>query len=616
MTTEETIEHILHSKKPIFEIITRCTRPENLEKVKASIDIANVNNKVKIKWSIIVDISACKTISTNILEKYSNEIFFWKGIPDDMGHSLLNKLIYSIQNDHWIYILDDDNEMHPDFINVLFNEIENNLLIEGYIFSQCVNGKDFTGLEIREAKEENIAVSKIDMAQFCLRKSLISEKQFITNTYTADGIFIEELYHNNKIKFKILTQVLCNYNSLKEVWKFRYTLPRVLILNENLENNSILTSNKNFEYEENKLNCEFSNNENALIDIAKFDPDAIISVGSNYSKFNNLQNASLDIRRRWIHSDSEANGECSYNCGMNYILSNDYSHIISIFTPVYNTGNKILRTYKSILENSYTNWEWIVTNDSTDNITLSILEDIAKKDPRVKIYDFNTKSKGIIGESKYRACVLSKGEYLIELDHDDVLLPHALQMVYNAFQKYSDSGFVYSHCSEIDENYNSLTYGDTFAFGYGYYRTDNFYNTEFQTAVTPNINPLTIRHIISSPNHLRAWRRNLYFKIGGHNRRLSIADDYELIVRTFLKTKFTKIDQNCYFQFYHNDNAQNSTRADIQRRVRSISLFYNEQIKNRFEELGKIDWAYRENTLAWNTDPHYGKDENFVNYVL
>jgi len=108
----------------------------------------------------------------------------------------------------------------------------------------------------------------------------------------------------------------------------------------------------------------------------------------------------------------------------------------------------------------------------------------------------------------------------------------------------------------------------------------------------PNINPRTIRHIVSVPNHIRVWEKEFYMSIGGHNRRLTIADDYELLVRTFLQTRFVCIRHLCYIQVIGSSNTQHATRDDIQRRVYSISSFYNEQIKQRFEELGMTDWVY------------------------
>jgi hypothetical protein len=78
-----------------------------------------------------------------------------------------------------------------------------------------------------------------------------------------------------------------------------------------------------------------------------------------------------------------------------------------------------------------------------------------------------------------------------------------------------------------------------------------------------------------------------------------------------------RIPKLLYLQFYHNSNTQNATRKDIQRRVRTISTFYNERIKNRFQELGVEDWAYKFNPQSPLMAPSlFGRDESAVNYIM
>jgi hypothetical protein len=196
----------------------------------------------------------------------------------------------------------------------------------------------------------------------------------------------------------------------------------------------------------------------------------------------------------------------------------------------------------------------------------------------------------------HRTLIQAYQDVLVEMDHDDYLTPDAVDLMVEAFQKYPDCKFVYSDFAEIDENHNSLTYGDSFSFNYGSYRDEEYNGRVYKTVNTSGINPKTIRHIVGVPNHFRAWRRDHYHAIGGHNRGLTIADDYELVVRSFLTSRFVRIPKCCYIQYYYGQNTQDSnggaTRRDIQRRVRTIAHHYNEAIKARFEELGMHDWAY------------------------
>ena len=597
-----------------IEIITRCTRPNNLYQVRDSI-FKNVPVGVEIGWRIIFDTSVLETVPTSIIEDFSTfDLKFWKGVQGDFAHMLINRAIDLVDENAWFYILDDDNELHPSFMERVFEEHSKNPMKEGILFSQWIGGKDFTGLDIRQIDATKIRVREIDMAQFFLMKKLVGDKRLNPMQYIADGYFIEELYADKADKFLIVDEILCTYNSLQKTGGKSYTLPRILVVGEG-ELGELKSFNP-VDYESDELNVLRTSKEELNQNIVKHNPDCVLSIGEGgWAIHPELCVQPYDIRQRWIHPTGEydAMGEMAYICAMSYILGPNLDDLVSVITPIYNTKERLWRTYNSMLAQTHNNWEWVITNDSTDNVTLKIAEEIAKNDHRVKVYDFKEKTKGIIGESKYRGFALSRGKYLLELDHDDTLLPHALEMMLRGFREFPDAGFVYSDCAEIDENHNSLQYTPGFCFGYGSYRSETHLGREYAICNTTNINPITIRHIVGVPNHFRAWERNTYFRVGGHNRRLSIADDYELIVRTFLDTKFVKIPYGCYLQFYHESNSQNPTRADIQRRVKTIANYYNERIRARFEELGKEDWAYPH---GWNTPSRFGDEEGYVNYIL
>ena len=195
--------------------------------------------------------------------------------------------------------------------------------------------------------------------------------------------------------------------------------------------------------------------------LIKFKPDSIITISDDWRNFPNLANQPLQIRNKWITLPevNEWTGEQAYHCAMNNILVNDTSQLISYFTPIYNTGDVLYRTYESLRNQTYNNWEWVMVNDSSDNgKTLKIAESIAAKDTRVKVYDFREKSNGIIGETKYRAAMLCNGYLLCELDHDDIITEDCTQSLYDASQKHPEVGFFYSDNAEIDNEHNSLTY--------------------------------------------------------------------------------------------------------------------------------------------------------------
>lgn len=604
-----------------INIITRCTRLGNIETVKESV-FKNLNKNIEVEWHVVFDTRSLKDIDAELLNRLDvnqTKLHFMRG--DGWGLSQLNDLISKLEG--WIYHLDDDNILHENFYTEIEKSYSENKKAKAFIFSQKVGGKDFSRLDIRKAKPENVKVSKIDLAQWLIHSDLHINYKYGSG-YVADGEFIEKLYTNEANYFVFINRILCYYNYLEK--KSTAKVPKVLYIGKDEPE---LKSLKILDYEADNLDVKYLKSDDQIqIHLAQFKPDVIITRGESWKEFSKMATMPLQFRRKWMNipetTTIEEVGQAAYQCSMESMLSPDGiedSEMISYTTPIYNTGVKLYNTYESLMEQTYQNWEWVLINDSTDGgRTLKIAEDIASRDPRVKVYDFREKSGGNIGEVKWRANCMAKGFILAELDHDDLLVPWCTEDLYKAAKKHPEAGFFFNDTLEVNEEWESQTYPDGFAFAYGSYRDEEYKGKMMKVANQHNINPKTIRHIVGVPNHVRAWRRTTYFEIGGHNRNLAVADDYELIVRTFLKTITCKIPKLGYVQFlYNNASGQNThdmARADIQRRVRTIGYYYNEQIKERFEKLGLKDWAYEEfpGSPLW-AKPRYGAEEMAANIV-
>lgn len=354
------------------------------------------------------------------------------------------------------------------------------------------------------------------------------------------------------------------------------------------------------DYEEKRLDCRCYASDSKLEKILVQDkPHVVVTIGDRLS-FSNLAEAPFHVRKRWLHYDvlPDLNqlGVDAYNCYLGNMFSDreedEEIPLVTVFTPAYKTGEKIYRAFQSLKEQTYTNWEWIIVDDSDDDgKTFKLLSDLAKKDHRIEVFK-PWEHSGIIGKVKNWACSLGKGHILVELDHDDQLTDYALDYVVKGFKQFPDAGFLYTDCAEV-LNGRCLTYRDGWAFGYGSYTDVEYRGKPYKSGSGGNINSKTIRHIVSCPNHLRAWRKPFYESIGGHNKELHVADDYELMVRTFLKTRMIRVPKLCYLQYISN-TAQQTRNMDIQRHVRSIKDHYDRRIHDRFLELGCEDFTWDE----------------------
>lgn len=114
--------------------------------------------------------------------------------------------------------------------------------------------------------------------------------------------------------------------------------------------------------------------------------------------------------------------------------------LVSIIMPSYNTANYIVESIKSVLAQTYTNWELIIVDDcSTDN-TDEIVQPFLS-DERIKYFK-NEKNSGA-AVSRNKALREAIGKWVAFLDSDDLWLPEKLERQI-AFMKKRDYKFSYT----------------------------------------------------------------------------------------------------------------------------------------------------------------------------
>ena len=191
--------------EPIFKnknkitIITPSYRVDNLLVVKNSINFDYVD-----EWIIVYDGSKISE-NPNIFQNNNNNnkikeyIFQGDGVSGNPQRNYaLTKIIHP---DTFIYYLDDDNIMHPDF-HKLINIIDEN--------------KFYTFNQINRLKGNNINLGAIDTAMFLIDYKLCKNISWINEKREADGYYIMECYSQNKENHIIIDNDLCYYNNITD----------------------------------------------------------------------------------------------------------------------------------------------------------------------------------------------------------------------------------------------------------------------------------------------------------------------------------------------------------------------------------------------------------------
>ncbi len=125
--------------------------------------------------------------------------------------------------------------------------------------------------------------------------------------------------------------------------------------------------------------------------------------------------------------------------------------LVSIITPSYNSAPFIAETINSILNQTYSNWELLITDDcSTDN-TIEIVKQYIEKDSRVKLFQLD-KNQGA-GICRNNSIKEAKGKYIAFCDSDDLWMPQKLEKQL-AFMEQKDCTLSYSSYMTCDEESN------------------------------------------------------------------------------------------------------------------------------------------------------------------
>jgi hypothetical protein len=105
--------------------------------------------------------------------------------------------------------------MHPEYYDGISYIIKNFPFGKIFITSQQVDGRDFTGLDIRVASAENTRYQGVDIAQITFDCGVFKQYNF-TGHHSADGFLIEKIYNENPDWFIWDNKILSYYNFLEK----------------------------------------------------------------------------------------------------------------------------------------------------------------------------------------------------------------------------------------------------------------------------------------------------------------------------------------------------------------------------------------------------------------
>lgn len=130
--------------------------------------------------------------------------------------------------------------------------------------------------------------------------------------------------------------------------------------------------------------------------------------------------------------------------GENILIENEKK--VSIIMPVYNSEKYVSEAIESVCYQSYKNWELLIVNDGSVDLSSEIIEKYAKKDSRITV--FHKRNEGVSNARNFALGKIS-GDYVTFIDSDDVYHADRLKKLVQVFEKNGDCDVVFSRHNEF-----------------------------------------------------------------------------------------------------------------------------------------------------------------------
>lgn len=177
--------------------------------------------------------------------------------------------------------------------------------------------------------------------------------------------------------------------------------------------------------------------------------------------------------------------------------------LVSIVTVVYNGAAHVEQSIKSVLEQTYTNIEYIIVDGASTDGTLDII-----KKYESKIHTFISEKDTGIYNAMNKGLKLAKGDVIAILNADDYYYPETIQLVVNQFEK-----------SKVDVVYGNMT------------KLRELNGQEYLKEVQPDITLMEKTMPIFHPATF--IKKAVYDKMGGFNESYQLSADYDFIYRVY-----------------------------------------------------------------------------------
>jgi glycosyltransferase involved in cell wall biosynthesis len=233
--------------------------------------------------------------------------------------------------------------------------------------------------------------------------------------------------------------------------------------------------------------------------------------------------------------------------------------LVSVIMPVYNNDEYVKQAVDSILEQTYPHFELIALDDGSKDNSGKILDEYAKRDPRVRVV--HKENEGLV-KTLNRGIEMSKGELIARMDGDDISFPKRFEQQVAVFQSHPKVVLVAGGFEIIDEE-------------------NEFLYREVIPAKSEDIKrSMLLRNPVAHGSVM--FRRSALDKVGPYSSDCGPTEDFELWTRLATVGDFHGLEQTV---FRWRVNFKGITRNNNTAVVENMKRHQDRLWENNFPEI-------------------------------
>jgi glycosyltransferase involved in cell wall biosynthesis len=252
-------------------------------------------------------------------------------------------------------------------------------------------------------------------------------------------------------------------------------------------------------------------------------------------------------------------------------MNQSKTHLLTVGLPFFNNQTTLANAIKSILIQSYKNFELILIDDGSTDNSYNIAYEISKMDKRIKLIS-DGENKGLVFRLN-QIIDLALGEYIARMDSDDMMMPNKLESQMNFLER-NPALDVIDTAAYIINEYDEPT------------------GIRGMEDITTNKKEVLKKVLLFHPTVIA---KTSWYRENKYSDFFLRAEDYELWNRTFANTRFYRVKTPLFIYREGNVNVKNYLLS--MQSVRKIIKQYGPGLLNKEEIVTEILKTYLKSSL-------------------